>query len=430
MSNDYRSRNRGDSGWYYSDGKRYVPRSMMEGDSHPDYRPRRRPRQHHQSSGRPGGSADYYRHGQGHRSVGLDRSGRVARAVFITSLSLLLLILITVGGVCIYVQTNILNKITFEDDSQYYTASGSVLIEDDGDTGQGEELAEDEAAALQAMINGGLVSEENLHRENGVTNILLLGTDNRSNSSRGSRSDTMIILSVNENTRQIIMTSVMRDVCVNIPGRTSVDKINAAHAYGGPPLSVKTVETNFGVDIDRYICIDFYAFMDIVDALGGIELTISEQERLVMNDYIAEINEKTGLSQDSGKLYKTGSDLKLTGKQVLGYVRNRYTGNGDFARTERQRKALNKMIDKCKNSDVGTLLKVIEAAASHMSTNYEQGELVGFATNALDYLDYEMVNCCLPEDDTWEYAKLNGMSIIKIDITANRKALIKNIYGK
>jgi len=430
VSNDYRSKNRGNAGWYYSDGKRYVPRSMMGDGSRSGYRPRRRSQQYRPAPRRSRGSAEYYRHNQKHLSGDLNRSGRVARAVFITSLSLLLLILITVGGVCIYIQTNILNKITFVDDSQYYTANDNTIIEDDGDTGQGEELAEDEAAALQAMINGGLVSEENLYRENGVTNILLLGTDNRSKSFKGSRSDTMIILSVNENTRQIVMTSVMRDICVNIPGRTSVDKINAAHAYGGPPLSIKTVETNFGVDIDKYICIDFYAFMDIVDALGGIELAISEQERLVMNDYITDINNKTGLAQDNGKLYKTGSNLKLTGKQVLGYVRNRYTGNGDFARTERQRKALNKMIEKCKSADVGTLLNVIEAAASHMSTNYEQGELIGFATNALDYLDFEMVNCCLPVDDTWEYAKLNGMSIIKIDITTNRKALIKNIYGK
>jgi len=432
VSNDYRSRNRNDSGWYYSEGKRYVPRSMMEGDrqnGRPPARRRRRP----PSGGSRGGYSQYYpAPKQGGR--GLNRSGRIARAVFISSLSLLLLLVIVVGGVCIYVQTNILNRITFVDDSYYAVSSSDpveeMVIEDDSDSGQGEEMSAEESAALQAMISGGLVSEENLYREEGVTNILLLGTDNRGKSLKGSRSDTMIILSVNEKTRQIIMTSIMRDVCVSIPGRSSVNKINAAHAYGGPPLAVKTVETNFGVDIDRYICINFYAFIDIVDALGGLELTINEQERNVMNNYITEINAQLGLGADNGKLYKTGTDLLLSGKQVLGYVRNRYTGNGDFARTERQRIALNKMIEKCKSSDLSTLLKVIEAAASYMSTNYDQGELVGFASNALEYLDYEMVNARLPKDDTWRYARLNDMSIIEIDINANRKELIKIIYGK
>lgn len=428
MSNDYRNRGRGDNGWYYSDGKRYVPRSMMESGSRSGQHARRR------SQYRPAPRSTAYggRYDDSRSSyAGLDRSGRIARAIFISSLSLLLLIIIVVGGICIYVQTNILNKITFVDDSQYSAADhGVVDIEDDGDTGQGRVLTAEEAAALQNMINGGLVAEEDLYSEKGVTNILLLGTDNRDKSLRGSRSDTMIVLSINEHTRQIVMTSVMRDICVSIPGRSSVDKINAAYAYGGPALAVKTVEANLGVDIDRYICINFYAFIDIVDALGGIELTVSEQERQVMNNYIRDMNIEMGFAEDSGKLYKTGSNISLTGKQVLGYVRNRYTGDGDFARTERQRKALNKMIEKCKSSDVGTLLKVIEAAASHMSTNYEQGELVSFAGNALEYLDYEMVNCNLPIDNTWEYARLNGSSVIRIDISENRKELIKNIYGK
>ncbi len=429
MSNDYRDRNRGDSGWYYTDGKRYVPRSMMEKSRRPEYRDRRPAGRNPHPVRRP---EEEYRQPDPMRNQppALNRSGRIARGVFIASLSLLLLLLITVGGVCLYIQTGILDKITFVDDSEFAMAEPTEIIADDGDTGQGEELSVDEAAALQDIINGGLVSEEHLYREQGVTNILLLGTDNRSKSLKGSRSDTMIILSINENTRQIVMTSVMRDICVNIPGRSSVDKINAAHAYGGPPLAVKTVETNFGVDIDRYVCINFYAFMDIVDALGGIELTVSEQERVVMNNYIRDMNIQMGLDGDSGKLYKTGTDIKLTGKQVLGFVRNRYTGNGDFARTERQRKALNKMIEKCKRADLGTLLRVIEAAASYMSTNYEQGELVSFASNALDYLDYEMINCRLPVDDTWDYARLDGMSIIRIDIATNRKALIKGIYGR
>jgi len=96
VSNDYRSKNRGNAGWYYSDGKRYVPRSMMGDGSRSGYRPRRRSQQYRPAPRRSRGSAEYYRHNQKHLSGDLNRSGRVARAVFITSLSLLLLILITI----------------------------------------------------------------------------------------------------------------------------------------------------------------------------------------------------------------------------------------------------------------------------------------------------------------------------------------------
>ncbi len=431
MSNDYRNRRNENCGWYYSEGKRYVPHNMMNSK---DKKGKSQYSQQSRHAGYRCKSDMTYRRraDEGYPCAPRARSMKIAKSVLVISLSLLLLIvnLLIVGVV--YLQNNIFDRINFVDDSQVIIEENldSVVIADDGDTGEGEEMSENDVQALMNMINGGLVQEKDLYRESGVTNILLLGTDNRNYSLKGSRSDTIILLSINDNTHQIIMTSIMRDVGVSIPGKSGVNKINAAHAYGGAPLAVQTVETNFGVDIDRHISINFYAFIDVVDALGGLRLAINEQERVVMNDYIAEINGQLGLAPDSGKLYETGDDLLLTGKQVLGYVRNRYTGNGDFARTERQRIVLDKIIDECKQADVFTLLNVVEAAASYMSTNYEQGELVDLAYHALDYLDYEVVTSRLPADKTWEYARLNGMSIINIDINANRKELVNKIYGK
>ena len=466
MSNDYRNRNTNESGWYYSEEERYVPSGMMNESEHQSARERRsriersaRCRRYVEQCrmddspywdddaqyqlndrARIRNSMQYQHNDRPNRRREMDRSesartgsGRIAKIVFVTSLSLLLLIVTAVVGVYAYVQNNILDRIDFVDDSQVTVTEedlDSMVIEEDGDTGEGEELSENEAEALNNMINGGLVSEEDLYSEDGVTNVLLLGTDNRSFTLKGSRSDAIIIMSINDNTRQIVLTSIMRDVCVSIPGLSSVNKINAAHAYGGAPLAVRTVETNFGVDIDKHISVNFYAFMDVVDALGGIRMSVSESERKVMNDYIGDLNEHLGLARDNGKLNRSGDDLLLTGKQVLGYVRNRYTGNGDFSRTERQRKVLDQIIKECKNADVLTLLGVIEAAASYMSTNYEEGELVSLATNALDYFDYEVVTSRLPIDDSWNYARLNGMSIINIDINKNRRELINTVYGK
>lgn len=439
MSNDYRGNNHDrDSRWYYTDGKRYIPSDMAreERRSHDYDRRRREPYPPQRRSSDPRQNGRYPDRRPPARDLpdknGLTRAGRIAKTVFITSLSMLLLILVAIGGVYLYVQQNILNKITFVEDEPltYVENLDDVVIEsDDDNSGEGEELTEEESAVLIQTVSEGLIAEEDLYRQEGVTNILLLGTDNRNQSLKGSRSDTIILLSINERTNQIVMNSILRDTCVSIPGRSKLDKMNAAYAYGGASLAVKTFETNFGVDIDRYIVINFYAFMDIVDALGGMRLSINEQERLVMNDYVEEINKQLGLAADSGKLYKTGDDLLLTGKQVLGYVRNRYTGNGDFARTERQRIVLEKLIEECRNSDVTTLLNVVEAAASYVTTNYTQGEIVSLATNAFEYLDYDIINSRIPVDGTWKYAKLSGMSIVSIDIIPNRQKILETVYG-
>lgn len=446
MSNDYRNKDRDyDSRWYYSDGRRYIPRSMMEEGrrrrNYDEYDHARRDRRRMQRSSpqnRPDGN--YSRRNVNDRSLmeearangGLTRSGRVARAVFICSLSLLMVILLALGSVYLYVYQNILSKITFVEEEPMTVIENldDVVIEsDDDDTGEGEELTEEQSSVLIQTVSEALVAEEDLYRQDGVTNILLLGTDNRSHSIKGSRSDVIILLSINEHTSQIVMTSILRDTCVRIPGRSGLDKINAAHAYGGAALTVKTVETNFGVDIDRYIVINFYAFMDIVDALGGMRLSVTESERLVMNRYIQEINGYLGLHADSGKLYKTGDNLLLTGKQVLCYVRNRDTGNGDFTRTERQRIVLEKLIDECRNSGVTTLIEVAEAAAAYVTTNYTESEIISLAANAIDYLDYEIVSSRLPVDGTWKYSRLNGMSIVSIEIIPNRQQLLSTVYG-
>lgn len=439
MSNDYRN-NDSDSRWYYSEGNRYIPRHMVEQEEQ-RRREQERRRQHQSRQPYRQRPQGYYPP-QHHRSypeqaAGLSRSTRIARAVFVTSLSLLMLIFIAMGCVYIYLRQNILDKITFIDDAQLTVSDNldDIVLESDedisgSDVSAGEELTAEEASQIEQSISDGLVDEANLYRQDGVTNILLLGTDNRGYSLKGSRSDAMIILSINENTRQLVMTSVMRDTLVSIPGRTDPNKINAAHAFGGGPLAVRTVESNFGVDIDRYISINFYAFMDIVDTLGGLTLSITENERIVMNSYIEEINGRLGLHADSGKLYKTGSDLKLTGKQVLGYVRNRYTGAGDFARTERQRIVLEKIIEKCRHAGLSTLLDVIEAAAGHMTTNYSEGEIMSLTATAIDYLDYEIVTGRVPVDGTWEYARYKGMAIVSADIVPNRAELRKMIYGQ
>ena len=355
------------------------------------------------------------------------------KAILITFISLVSLVII-LGNVAILYVGSIFDKIDFAttEDMTIPEDLNSIVLSDvdEGEQVEAEELTEEELAALRAGLSKDSFSEDELFRQKGVLNVLLLGLDDRTGSGKKCRSDAIILLSVNDHTKQIVMTSFMRDSYVHIPGRDSADRINAANAYGGPALAIKTIESNFGVDIDKFVSMDFYAFIDVVDALGGVTLDVSEAERLVMNDYIEVINSDTGVKDiNSGKLWKSGDGILVTGKQALGYVRNRYTGNGDFKRTERQREVLDLIIAKVKESNATTLLEVVDAAAGHMSTDFTRSELLGLATNVLDYKDYEVVQNRLPINDSWEYATINGMSIIQMQLEPNRRNLIDTIYG-
>lgn len=153
-----------------------------------------------------------------------------------------------------------------------------------------QDSTEDEIDALEKSIRTNMENQaEELMENKKVFNILLIGCDAREEGGRG-RSDSIILLSINKESEQLIVTSIMRDIYVEIPGHGN-NRINAAYAYGGADLLVETVEKNFKIQIDRYASVDFFVFMDIVDQMGGVELEISDEEFLVANAYINELNE-------------------------------------------------------------------------------------------------------------------------------------------
>ena len=157
----------------------------------------------------------------------------------------------------------------------------------------------------------------------------------------------MILLSINSTTKEITMTSFMRDMYVNIKGidadGNDIDtwsKLNAAYVYGGAELLMDTIEYNFDIAVDDYVYIDFLSFVDIVDAVGGIELDISDEEAEGMKPPMAEQNKLLGNKKGTDYLDKGGKKLHVNGNQALAYARLRYVGNADFERTERQRLSL------------------------------------------------------------------------------------------
>ena len=180
-----------------------------------------------------------------------------------------------------------------------------------------------------------------------IINIMLVGTDGRKKGLWRTNSDSMVLVSINKKTKKLFFTSFMRDILVDIPQggnhkEAGKAKLNAAFAYGGSKLMFQTYEDNFGIKIDKYVHIDFYSFINIVNYVGGMTLYVSAAERKVMNEnYITEINYMTSQPLEKDYLPIESGNVHMNGKQVLAYTRVRYVGGGDFGRTERQRKVIN-----------------------------------------------------------------------------------------
>ena len=263
-----------------------------------------------------------------------------------------------------------------------------------------------------------------------VTNILLLGTDSRQKGNRRSRTDTMVILSIDRKNHRMTMTSVLRDTYVKIPGVGS-NRLNAAFVYGGPKLLFKTFDQNFGIKLDKYVQIDFYNFIKLVDAVGGVDMNLSASEIKVMNKtYIPYINKSVNKKSTDNKIKQNKSGTyHLNGVQALAYTRVRYVGT-DFARTERQRKVIGQIIKRTKKLSVSELNSLADIVLPMVSTNLSKGEVLSLVMNAKEYLNYKVVNGRMPINGSYKYLKIRGASVLGVNFEKNTKYWYKLVYGK
>lgn len=209
------------------------------------------------------------------------------------------------------------------------------------------------------------------HEEKGITNILLIGTDART-LDETSRSDSIIIATIDGSNQKLKFTSIMRDTYVKIPGYSD-QKINAAYALGGAELLMKTIKENFGVSLDKYIVVNFWGFEDIVDAMGGLDIEVKDYEISEINKYIGEVRE-----DKSPPLEKAGVQ-NLDGQQALAYSRIRKVGNGSYERTERQRQVLTLLANKAREISPLKYPSVANALLGCVKTNIEPAKLFDYA---------------------------------------------------
>ena len=257
------------------------------------------------------------------------------------------------------------------------------------------------------------ISSLQLKRSPFVTNILLLGVDGSAESS--SRSDSMILVSVDYKHAKIKLTSFLRDSWVEIPSKSKKAKLNAACSYGGPQLVADTIEYNFGVDIDHFVMVDFDMFTDIIDSLGGVEVEVTKKEA----DFI---NRTTRQTVDYGE------KVHLNGEEALVYCRIRKL-DSDYMRTYRQRKVITALINQAKSAGIGKLIDTMRQVFPLIQTDMSPAEITALAYKAgFGMLAFGIEQNRVPIDDHMTPKTINGQWVEVLDIEATKEYLIEYIY--
>ena len=245
---------------------------------------------------------------------------------------------------------------------------------------------------LQSENIGDVVVNEDMDEDTakllkGYTNVALFGIDTRKigELGAGNRSDTMIIASINNETKEVKLMSVYRDTYLNRADDT-YGKCNAAYKNGGPKQAMEMLNTNLDLNIQYYVSIDFVALIKTIDALGGIDIDVQDDEWEYVNAYMYETTEISEDYLDHYSPFLEGPGLQtLDGLQATAYCRIRYTAGNDFKRTERQRMVISKIVEKAKSAGLGTINKIVDEVFPLVSTNIPKTTMIGMAANMMSY---------------------------------------------
>ena len=259
----------------------------------------------------------------------------------------------------------------------------------------------------------------------------MLGTDDYQDNDVG-RSDSMMLVSVDTRHNKLKITSFMRDMYLAIPGIGSY-KLNEAYSRAGGRIDgakkvVSTIEANFGVDIDRFVIVDFSAFPKIIDRLGGVQVQLSNEKNA---DGFTEAGLINAYSGETKQQAKPGVVNNLTGLQARYYARIREIGN-DQERTERQRKVFYSLVSKLKTSNVMTLNSMLVDVLPLVTTNMTKNEVLSMAANSLTYLNYPVSQHRVPEEgEYWDVRDANGdWKWLGVDLEKCRKSFAEFLFEK
>ncbi len=258
-----------------------------------------------------------------------------------------------------------------------------------------------------------------------IVNIAILGVDETKTDV--GRSDALMIATFDPVHKKLKITSIMRDTYAEIPDYGK-DKINHAHAYGGPQLSIKTLNQNFGLNIEDYVKINFKELKKLVDAIGGIDMELSDEEIVEVDKYIVRVSSKSNtpaktlVKNESGKVH-------MNGFQTLGYCRIRSTANGDFDRTERHRKIMTEMFNKISKAGTAELASMATKLLPYVETSLSNKEIINLAANVLNLGTKNIEQERFPRDEYTKNSKIDGVFYLCYDEDYTEEQIHEYIFN-
>ena len=257
----------------------------------------------------------------------------------------------------------------------------------------------------------------------GYTNIALFGVDSRDGSMDYTNTDTIIIASINNDTKVVKLVSIYRDTYLNI-GEDRYGKANAAYANGGYKWAINMLNQNLDLDITDFVTVNMNALVEVVDALGGFDFDLTDEEVVHMNNYCVGTSEITGKSYERIEPEVAGT-YHLNGVQAVSYSRIRYTAGNDYKRTERQRELIAKIVAKAKKADMKTLVDIMDNVFPMISTSLSKSDIVSLGMNMLSYQLGD--TCGFPFEH--RTSDLSGDSEVPVTLSWNVTRLHDYLFG-
>lgn len=279
-----------------------------------------------------------------------------------------------------------------------------------------------------------IVTNDQAPQMTGYTTYALFGLDHRSRNEKlnTENSDTIIVASINNDTKAVKLVSVYRDTLLNVKDDT-YSKANAAYALGGPAQAVNMLNTNLDLNITDYVSIDFDALVTVVDCLGGLDISLSYAEIVHMNNYCVETAEETGKSYTPVELPEPKPEdqeaivgtYHLNGVQATSYCRIRYTASLDMGRTERQRRVIQMIVDKAKKAGLSTIFDIMDQVFPMVKTSVSKTEILKLIPAMIGYCIDETTG--FPQD--YKFATVKGSVIVPTTLDSNVLKLHQFLYG-
>lgn len=265
--------------------------------------------------------------------------------------------------------------------------------------------------------------EERDTLSNKLINIAFFGVDRRSTSDFGN-SDIIMVVTIDMESHKIKLSSIMRDTYVSIYARGK-NKINAAYLEGGPQLAIRTLNENFDLAIRNYISVDFFGSAKIIEALGGVEIDVKEEELVHLNNYLGEI---AGIDGVPVNFVERAGLQRLDGKQTVAYSRIRAVGRGDYGRINRQATVMNALTKSIQDKKENFIQIVLKDIVPNIETNLDYAQLFEIGSGLLRAKSRKLEHVRFPLDNASEGVMIDKIWYLSTDLAKTTKSLHGFIY--